>query len=181
MKRFFRIFLVAAFAIVGATSAEAQTKEFLEKFNEVKRLVELPNSTHYKNIEIAQYPAEILRVMGAELPANERNILNNIKVIYQVKIPLDIGNGRAAYNWFIGLTTGKQKTYESIMSQSGQDKDISIYKATKTKSSQPEEYLIMYRNKTKAMVCDIVGYIKLEDVINMLSPELKDTLGLPNR
>lgn len=180
MKRMFKI-LVVMLAIVSATSAEAQTKEFLTQFNEVKRLVELPNSTHYKNIEIAQYPAEILRAMGTNVSVNGRNILNNIKVIYQVKIPLDSSYGRATYNWFIGLTTGKQKAYEAIMSQSGQDKDISIYKATKTKSSQPEDYLIMYRNKTKAMVCDIVGYIKLEDVINMLSPELKDTLGLPNK
>ena len=31
------------------------------------------------------------------------------------------------------------------------------------------------------MVCDIVGYLKLGDVINMLSPELKDTLGIPNK
>ena len=180
MKRMFKM-LVVMLAIVGATSAEAQTKEFLEKFNEVKRLVELPNSSAYKSIEIAQYPADILRVMGANMSVNERNILNNIKVIYQVKIPLDSGNGRAAYNWFIGLTVGKQKAYEQIMCQSGQDKDISIYKATKTKSSQPEDYLILYRNKTKAMVCDIVGYLKLEDVINMLSPELKDTLGIPNK
>ena len=173
--------LVVMLAIVSATSAKAQTKEFLTQFNEVKRLVELPNSSAYKSIEIAQYPSEILRAMGTNVSANGRNILNNIKVIYQVKIPLDSGNGRAVYNWFNGLTTGKQKAYEAIMSQSGQDKDISIYKAIKKKSSQPEDYLIMYRNKTKAMVCDIVGYIKLEDVINMLSPELKDTLGLPNR
>ena len=180
MKQVFKI-LVAMLAIVGATTAQAQTKEFLTQFNEVKRLVELPNSTHYKNIEIAQYPAEILRAMGTNVSVNGRNILNNIKVIYQVKIPLDSSYGRATYNWFIGLTTGKQKAYEAIMSQSGQDKDISIYKAIKKKSSQPEDYLIMYRNKTKAMVCDIVGYIKLEDVINMLSPELKDTLDLPNK
>ena len=173
--------LVVMLAIVGVTSAEAQTKEFLEKFNEVKRLVELPNSSAYKSIEIAQYPSEILRAMGTNVSANGRNILNNIKVIYQVKIPLDSSYGRAAYNWFNGLTIGKQKAYEAIMSQSGQDKDISIYKATKTKSSQPEDYLILYRNKTKAMVCDIVGYLKLEDVINMLSPELKDTLGIPNK
>ena len=180
MKRMFKM-LVVMLAIVSATSAKAQTKEFLTQFNEVKRLVELPNSTHYKNIEIAQYPSEILRAMGTNVSVNGRNILNNIKVIYQVKIPLDSSYGRATYNWFIGLTTGKQKAYEAIMSQSGQDKDISIYKAIKKKSSQPEDYLIMYRNKTKAMVCDIVGYIKLEDVINMLSPELKDTLGLPNK
>ena len=180
MKRMFKM-LVVMLAIVGVTSAEAQTKEFLTQFNEVKRLVELPNSSAYKSIEIAQYPSEILRAMGTNVSANGRNILNNIKVIYQVKIPLDSSYGRATYNWFNGLTIGKQKAYEAIMSQSGQDKDISIYKATKTKSSQPEDYLILYRNKTKAMVCDIVGYLKLEDVINMLSPELKDTLGIPNK
>ena len=180
MKRMFKM-LVVMLAIVGVTSAEAQTKEFLEKFNEVKRLVELPNSSAYKSIEIAQYPSGILRAMGTNVSVNGRNILNNIKVIYQVKIPVDSSCGPAAYNWFNGLTIGKQKAYEAIMSQSGQDKDISIYKATKTKSSQPEDYLILYRNKTKAMVCDIVGYLKLEDVINMLSPELKDTLGIPNK
>ena len=180
MKQVFKI-LVAMLAIVGATTAQAQTKEFLEAFNQVKHLAGLPNSQGYKDIELVQYPAEMLRTMGTNVSANGRNILNNIKVIYQVKIPLDSGHGRAVYNWFTNLIAAKPKAYEAIMSQSGQDKDISIYKAIKKKSSQPEDYLIMYRNKTKAMVCDIVGYIKLEDVINMLSPELKDTLGLTNK
>ena len=97
MKRMFKI-LVVMLAIVSATSAEAQTKEFLTQFNEVKRLVELPNSSAYKSIEIAQYPSEILRAMGTNVSVNGRNILNNIKVIYQVKIPLDSSYGRAAYN-----------------------------------------------------------------------------------
>ena len=180
MKRMLKI-MVAMLAIVGATSAQAQTKEFLEVFNNVKRLVELPGSTHYKNIDIGLYPSEILRSMGTKAPTNERNPLNNLKVIYQVKIPLDSSYGRGVYNMFFGLTVRKQKIYEPIMCQSGQDKDINIYKATKKRSSQPEDYLIMFRNNNKVMICDIVGYLKMEDVINMLSPELKDSMGLNNK
>ena len=88
MKLFFRIFLVAAFAFVGINSASAQTKEFLETFNQVKHLVGLPNSSGYKDIEVVQYPAEILRTMGIKEPSNSQNILGKLKVIYQVKIPL---------------------------------------------------------------------------------------------
>ena len=84
MKPFFRILLVAMVALAGVTSAEAQTKEFLEAFNQVKHLVGLPNSSGYKDIEVVQYPAEILRTMGVKESSNSQNILGNLKVIYQV-------------------------------------------------------------------------------------------------
>ena len=191
MKLFFRIFLVAVFTLAGATSASAQTKEFLETFNQVKHLVGLPNSSGYKDIEVVQYPAEMLRTMGIKEPSNSQNILGNLKVIYQVKIPLSgenktIGNG--TYHRFYSLIhqNRKPKLYEQVMCQTTKGQEVSVYKAIRKKSNQPSEFIILIRNNEKAIICDIVGYIRLDDVLKMLSPDLKnyvkeDTLSISNK
>ena len=191
MKPFFKILLVAAFAIVGATTAEAQTKEFLEAFNQVKHLVGLPNSSGYKDIEVVQYPAEMLRTMGIKEPSNSQNILGNLKVIYQVKIPLTgenktIGNG--TYHRFYSLRhqNRKPKLYEQVMCQTTKGQEVSVYKAIRKKSNQPSEFIILIRNNEKALICDIVGYLDVKRIMNMLSPELKnyvkeDTLNISNK
>ena len=191
MKRFFRILLVAMVALAGATSAEAQTKEFLEAFNQVKHLVGLPNSSGYKDIEVVQYPAEMLRTMGIKEPSNSQNILGNLKVIYQVKIPLSgenktIGNG--TYHRFYSLIhqNRKPKLYEQVMCQTTKGQEVSVYEAIRRKSNQPSEFIILIRNNEKALVCDIVGYLDVKRIMNMLSPELKnyvkeDTLNISNK
>ena len=191
MKPFFRILLVAAFAIVSATAAEAQTKEFLEAFNQVKHLVGLPNSSGYKDIEVVQYPAEMLRTMGVKESSNSQNILGNLKVIYQVKIPLSgenktIGNG--TYHRFYSLIhqNRKPKLYEQVMCQTTKGQEVSVYKAIRKKSNQPSEFMVFIKNTEKAIICDVVGYITVQDVMKMLSPELKnyvkeDTLSISNK
>ena len=190
MKQVFKI-LVAMLAIVGATTAEAQTKEFLETFNQVKHLVGLPNSSGYKDIEVVQYPAEMLRTMGIKEPSNSQNILGNLKVIYQVKIPLSgenktIGNG--TYHRFYSLIhqNRKPKLYEQVMCQTTKGQEVSVYKAIRKKSNQPSEFIILIRNNEKALICDIVGYLDVKRIMNMLSPELKnyvkeDTLNISNK
>lgn len=191
MKPFFRILLVAAFAIVSATAAEAQTKEFLEAFNQVKHLVGLPNSSGYKDIEVVQYPAEMLRTMGVKESSNSHNILGNLKVIYQVKIPLSgknktIGNG--TYHRFYSLIhqNRKPKLYEQVMCQTTKGQEVSVYKAIRKKSNQPSEFMVFIKNTEKAIICDVVGYITVQDVMKMLSPDLKnyvkeDTLNISNK
>ena len=190
MKQVFKI-LVAMLAIVGATTAEAQTKEFLEAFNQVKHLVGLPNSSGYKDIEVVQYPAEMLRTMGIKEPSNSQNILGNLKVIYQVKIPLSgknktIGNG--TYHRFYSLIylNRKPKLYEQVMCQTTKGQEVSVYKAIRKKSNQPSEFMVFIKNTEKAIICDVVGYITVQDVMKMLSPELKnyvkeDTLSISNK
>ena len=191
MKPFFRILLVAAFAIVSATAAEAQTKEFLEAFNQVKHLVGLPNSSGYKDIEVVQYPAEMLRTMGIKESSNSQNILGNLKVIYQVKIPLSgenktIGNG--TYHRFYSLIhqNRKPKLYEQVMCQTTKGQEVSVYKAIRRKSNQPSEFMVFIKNTEKAIICDVVGYITVQDVMKMFSPELRhnaviDSLNISNK
>jgi hypothetical protein len=190
MKQVFKI-LVAMLAIVGATTAQAQTKEFLEAFNQVKHLAGLPNSQGYKDIELVQYPAEMLRTMGVKESSNSQNILGNLKVIYQVKIPLSgknktIGNG--TYHRFYSLIylNRKPKLYEQVMCQTTKGQEVSVYEAIRKKSNQPSEFIILIRNNEKALVCDIVGYLDVKRIMNMLSPELKnyvkeDTLSISNK
>lgn len=189
MKLFFRIFLVAAFTLTGATSASAQTKEFLEKFDMIKYQSSIPRSV-YEGVEIIQYPADMLRAMGVnDISGNSRNVLNNLKVIYQIKIPLDNrNNGNNIYRGFTLLVSGsrKPKLYEQIMCNTGRTQEISIYKAIRKKNNQPDEFMILMRNNEKAIICDIVGYIRLDDVLKMLSPDLKnyvkeDTLSISNK
>ena len=188
MKLFFRIFLVVAFAIASINSAEAQTKEFLETFNQVKHLVELPNSRAYKGIELGHYPGEMLRSMGLK---DNNGVLNRLQVIYQVKIPYGNENrsyANATYHRFTSLVhiNQKPKLYEQIMCNTGRTQEISIYKAIRKKNNQPSEFIVLIKNAEKAIVCDIVGYIRLDDVLKMLSPDLKnyvkeDTLSISSK
>lgn len=189
MKLFFRIFLVVAFALASINSASAQTKEFLEKFDMIKYQSSIPRSV-YEGVEIIQYPADMLRAMGVnDISGNSRNVLNNLKVIYQIKIPLDNrNNGNNIYRGFTLLVSGsrKPKLYEQIMCNTGRTQEVTICKAIRKKNNQPDEFMILMRNKEKAIICDIVGYIRLDDVLTMLSPELKgqttiDSLSISNK
>ena len=187
MKQVFKI-LVAMLAIVGATTAQAQTKEFLETFNQVKHLVELPNSRAYKGIELGHYPGEMLRSMGLK---DNNSVLNRLQVIYQVKIPYGNENrsyANATYHRFTSLVhiNQKPKLYEQIMCQTTKEQEFSVYKAIRKKSNQPSEFIVLIKNAEKAIVCDVVGYITVQDVLNMLSPDLKnfvkeDTLSISNK
>lgn len=72
------------------------------------------------------------------------------------------------------------------MCNTGRTQEISIYKAIRKKNNQPDEFMILMRNNEKAIICDIVGYIRLDDVLKMLSPDLKnyvkeDTLNISNK
>ena len=187
MKQVFKI-LVAMLAIVGATTAQAQTKEFLETFNQVKHLVELPNSRAYKGIELGHYPGEMLRSMGLK---DNNSVLNRLQVIYQVKIPYGNENrsyANATYHRFTSLVhiNQKPKLYEQIMCQTTKEQEFSLYKAIRKKNNQPSEFIVLIKNAEKAIICDIVGYIRLDDVLKMLSPELRhnaviDSLNISNK
>lgn len=72
------------------------------------------------------------------------------------------------------------------MCNTGRTQEISIYKAIRKKNNQPDEFMILMRNNEKAIICDIVGYIRLDDVLKMLSPDLKnyvkeDTLSISSK
>ena len=182
-----RILILLALIVVGATAAEAQTKEFLEAFNQVKHLVGLPNSKAYKGIELGHYPGDMLRSMGVK----DNGMLNRLQVIYQVKIPYGNENNsyaNAAYHRFISLVhiNQKPKLYEQIMCQTTKEQEFSLYKATRKKNNQPSEFMVFIKNAEKAIICDVVGYITVQDVMKMLSPDLKnyvkeDTLSISNK
>lgn len=72
------------------------------------------------------------------------------------------------------------------MCQTTKEQEFSLYKAIRKKNNQPSEFIILLRNNEKAIICDIVGYIRLDDVLKMLSPDLKnyvkeDTLSISNK
>ncbi len=188
-----RILILLALIIVGATAAEAQTKEFLEQFNLVKTNVErsiLYNSSSYSGVEVAQYPADMLRAMGVKELPNSRNILGRLKMIYQIKIsfqPNDKGYANSVYRKFSNLTYSKRKPklYEQCMCQTSNKKEVRVYKAIKKRGQSLNEYMILIRDDNKGMICDIVGYMGVDDIMKMLSPELRgnatiDSLSISN-
>ena len=190
-----RILILLALIVVGVSSAQAQTKEFLELFNKVRTNVQRAaeyNYSYYDGFEVAQYPADMLRTMGLKDPINGRNVLNNLRVIYQVKISSMSKTKQYAnsvYRQFDNLTDASRKPrlYEQYMCQTAKNKEVRVYKAIKRKNS-PNEYMVLIRDKEKdkAMICDIVGYIDIEDVMTMLSLELKnyanvDSLAIGNK
>ncbi|MBP3601641.1 MAG: hypothetical protein J6J10_05075, partial [Alistipes sp.] len=80
----------------------------------------------------------------------------------------------------------KPKLYEQIMCQTTKEQEFSLYKAIRKKNNQPSEFIVLIKNAEKAIICDIVGYIRLDDVLKMLSPELRhnaviDSLNISNK
>ena len=72
------------------------------------------------------------------------------------------------------------------MCQTTKGQEVSVYKAIRKKSNQPSEFIILIRNNEKALICDIVGYLDVKRIMNMLSPDLKnyvkeDTLSISNK
>ena len=72
------------------------------------------------------------------------------------------------------------------MCQTTKEQEFSLYKAIRKKNNQPSEFIVLIKNAEKAIVCDVVGYITVQDVLKMLSPELKnyvkeDTLSISNK
>jgi hypothetical protein len=66
--------------------------------------------------------------------------------------------------------------------------DNETYEIFKSSQSKPQEYMVIISNKEKAVICDIVGYISLQDVLNLIDPKIKakinkngiDSLDLKN-
>lgn len=169
MKRFF---LILATSLLLHSSLMAQTKEFLQWYQNTRHRIERASEQDAEGAEVVQFPAELLRTLTPkEHQGDNNNLLGRIQVIYQMKIKLATSVQRSWYSSIKRWAT-YFPGYEQRMAIDG-NTSIVVFEATKRRSKEPAEFLIFLESKEKGVVCDIVGYITLNDVITMLSPELK--------
>lgn len=170
MKRFF---LILAALFLSHSSLMAQTKEFLQWYQNTRHRIERASEQDAEGAEVVQFPAELLRTLTPkERQGDNNNLLGRIQVIYQMKIKLATSVQRSWYDGIKRWATYAPGLYEQRMALDG-NTSIVVYEASKRRSKEPAEFLIFLESKDKGVVCDIVGYITLNDVITMLSPELK--------
>lgn len=184
MKLFFRIFLVAVFALAGAASASAQTKEFLEKFNVMQ--IKVDGAEKLTGIEVLQTPVEVLRTLTPkEKRYDNNNLLGRIKMIYQIKLTLPQNQQWYQTIYDATVVSGGEHLYRQCTRVAQGDNVVLVYEAVR-KRNGPIEFLIFIKGKDKASIFDIVGYINLQDIVAMLSPELRhnaviDSLNISNK
>ena len=170
MKRFL---LLLATLLLSHSSLMAQTKEFLQWYQNTRHRIERASEQDAEGAEVVQFPAELLRTLTPkEHQGDNNNLLGRIQVIYQMKIKLATSVQRSWYDGIKRWATYAPGLYEQRMALDG-NTSIVVYEASKRRSKEPAEFLIFLENKDRGVVCDIVGYITLNDVITMLSPELK--------
>lgn len=169
MKRFF---LILAALFLSHSSLMAQTKEFLQWYQNIRHRIERASEQDAEGAEVVQFPAELLRTLTPkERQGDNNNLLGRIQVIYQMKMKLATNVQRSWYDSIKRWAT-YAPGYEQRMVLDG-NTSIVVFEAAQRRSKEPAEFLVFLASKDKGVVCDIVGYITLNDVITMLSPELK--------
>ena len=51
--------------------------------------------------------------------------------------------------------------------------DNDTYEVFQSSQSRPQEFMVIISNKEKAVICDIVGFISLPDILNLIDPKVK--------
>lgn len=161
---------------LGIHSARAQTKEFLQWYQNIRHRIETASKQTAEGAEVMQFPAELLRTLTpTERQSDNNNLLGRIKVVYQMKFTFS-SDAEVQRSWYDSVkrwaTYTRPTIYEQRMALDG-NTSIEVFEATKRRGKEPAEFLVFIQNEQKGMVCDIVGYITLQDVITMLSPELR--------
>ncbi len=175
------LMMVGGVGGVGIRSAQAQTKEFLQWYQNIKRRIETASKQAAEGAEVMQFPAELLRTLTpTERQSDNNNLLGRIQVIYQMKFTFS-SDAEVQRSWYDSVkrwaTYTRPTIYEQRMALDG-NTSIEVFEATKRRGKEPAEFLVFIRNEQKGMVCDIVGYITLQDVITILSPELRSAKSI---
>lgn len=171
MKQIFTLFIVALL-VVGVGSASAQTREFLEQFNTMQ--IKVDGAEKLTGIEVLQTPVELLRTLTPkEKRYDNNNLLGRIKMIYQIKFTLPQNQQWYQTIYDATVVAGGERLYRQCTRVAQGDNVVLVYEAVRKRSNSPSEFLIFIKGKDKASVFDIVGYINLQDIIGILSPDLK--------
>lgn len=187
MKKFFIIFAVVGLMLPFAEPANAQTRAFKEKYKSIAHNVETQINQQFKEIEVTLFSGEVLRSLTPkDKHSDNNNLVKRIECIYQLKMPISRSANWIAHNEYRSIRNIVSSKAYTMISRVTIDNET--YEIFKSSQSKPQEYMVIISNKEKAVICDIVGYISLQDVLNLIDPKIKakinkngiDSLDLKN-
>ena len=172
MKKFFIIFAVVSVAFLLPSKAEAQTKAFKEKYKEITHDIETQPNHQFKEIEATLFSGDVLRSLTPKERQNDNNsLIKRIHCIYQLKMPISRSTNAIAHNvYMIFRDIVKSRDY-TVVSRITIDNDT--YEVFQSSQSRPQEFMVIISNKEKAIICDIVGFISLSEILNLIDPKVK--------
>lgn len=187
MKKFFIIFAFVGVALIVPTQADAQTKAFKEKYKAIAHNVETQINPLFKEIEVTLFSGDVLRSLTPkDKHSDNNNLVKRIDCIYQLKMPISRSANWVAYNDYMSIRNIVNSNKYTMVSRITIDNET--YEIFRSSQSKPQEFMVIISNKEKAVICDIVGYISLQDVLNLIDPKVKakinedviDSLDLKN-
>ena len=187
MKKFFIIFAVVGLMLTLAEPTYAQTRAFKDKYKEITHDIETQISPLFKQIEATLFSGDVLRSLTPkDKHSDNNNLVKRIDCIYQLKMPISRSANWVAYNDYMSIRNIVNSNKYTMVSRITIDNET--YEIFRASQSKPQEYMVIISNKEKAVICDIVGYISLQDVLNLIDPKVKakinengiDSLDLEN-
>ncbi len=172
MKKFFIIFAVVGAAFLLPSQAEAQTRAFKDKYKEITHNIETQISPLFKQIEATLFSGDVLRSLTPkDKHSDNNNLVKRIDCIYQLKMPISRSANWVAYNDYMSIRNIVNSNKYTMVSRITIDNET--YEIFRASQSKPQEFMVIISNKEKAVICDIVGYISLQDVLNLIDPKVK--------
>lgn len=172
MKKFFIIFAVVGVAFLLPSKAEAQTKAFKEKYKQITHNIETQPNHQFKEIEATLFSGDVLRSLTPKERQDDNNSLTKrIHCIYQLKMPISRSTNAIAHNEYMSIRNIVNSKDYTVVSRITIDNDT--YEVFQSSQSRPQEFMVIISNKEKAVICDIVGFISLSDILNLIDPKVK--------
>ena len=175
MKKFFIIFAVVGVAFLLPSKAEAQTKAFMNWYCHIA-VQELTNSS-YKSVEtkFVSYKDYIPEI---EIKSNGNYIsVRSPSKLYYIKLS-NLKYSPSVDEYQILTDIVDSRKYKLVMHSKDGDTTYDIFNASLADDSS--EYLMIINDGGKeAVIYDCVGYITLEDMLNLIGIEVRPkTVGL---
>ena len=172
MKKFFIIFAVVGVALTLPTQADAQTRAFKDKYKEITHNIETQISPLFKQIEATLFSGDVLRSLTPKERQDDNNsLIKRIHCIYQLKMPISMSTNVIAHNEYMSIRNIVKSRDYTVVSRITIDNDT--YEVFQSSQSRPQEFMVIISNKEKAIICDIVGFISLPDILNLIDPKVK--------
>ena len=172
MKKFFIIFAVVGLMLTLAEPTYAQTKAFKDKYKEITHNIETQPNHLFKQIEATLFSGDVLRSLTPkDKHSDNNNLVKRIDCIYQLKMPISRSANWVAYNDYMSIRNIVNSNKYTMVSRITIDNET--YEIFRASQSKPQEFMVIISNKEKAVICDIVGYISLQDVLNLIDPKVK--------
>jgi hypothetical protein len=166
MKKFFIIFAVVGLMLTLAEPTYAQTKAFKDVYKKI--VTETNNDTdgYFKYVEVTYFEGNVLRSLTPKDRQDENNsLVKRIDSIYQIKLSNYKTNNASTYWYYEMRKVINGGCYTLICRSKVGDEIYEIF--SESYGNAHLGYVIIISNNEKAVVCNIVGKIYLEDVLHL--------------